>query len=150
MKNYILPIITACLFFTGIKIPVYNDAPFINHMTYYLFHVNIFHLAINIVSWFFLRKMRLKWWIMNSVVILTCIISGYFATTPTLGMSGGLFGVTGFAYGMVPEKSIPQTSTVLCVIFISILLPGIAGIVHLVGFISGYLIAYIYGRIRGY
>ena len=150
MKNYILPIIIVILFMTGIKLPVYPDCPLINRFTYYLFHVNLIHLLLNLIAWVILRKMRIKWWIMNGIVILTAVISGFFATTPTLGISGGLLGVTGFAYGTNPEKNIKPTLIILSIIFISIMMPGIAGTVHLTGFISGYLISYIYGRVRGF
>lgn len=150
MKNYILPIILIIVYITGIKIPVYPGAPLINHLVYFLFHTNLLHLIINIIAWFVILRMHIKSWILYSIVITTSIIGGYFAFTPTLGISGGLFGITGFAYGTVPKKSIKETIIVLALILLTILLPGIAGFVHLAGFASGYIIAYSYGRVRGY
>lgn len=147
--KHIIPILCVVGYFWSF--PVYEDCPMINRILYMFSHANIFHLAINIFSYYMIVKYLkfLKWWLIP-LFLVTGIVGSFGAISETVGMSGALFGLLGFhtAYYKIKGCDIrKQLLWTAIYILVSFLLPHISGGVHLIGFLTGIIIGITYGGI---
>lgn len=148
--KYLFPLMLTVLFLFGFEYPVSKECTIKAHLLYGFCHANILHLAINIYAYIKLYNTVtvVKRPYIPVMVILGSFISGYFATTPTVGCSGGLFFLLGIQTGYVLACGYNAWKTVAYVIFgigITVFMPHIGTLIHLIGFIAGMTIGSIYG-----
>jgi len=150
----LFPLTLIVLFFIiGKSYPVYLFCPLSNNVLYMFCHGNILHLFINIYSFTVLYKALqiLGKWEKLGLLLFTGFVAGFFATMPTVGCSGGIFGMFGFytawmvMHGRNMWKQIGFTAVSIGLTFI---LPHLSGSVHLAGYLCGILIAIIYVRLQ--
>lgn len=145
--RHIIPIACIILFFIG-SFSITVGCPIENRVLYIFSHGNILHLAINLYSFYVLNKsLRTKWII--PLVLFFGIVTSFAAFTPTVGLSGALFGLLGMCAVKYRYK-LKQIGMILFTIAISAFMPHLSWSCHLLGFIVGYLTQFIYGRIYGH
>lgn len=140
-------------FIIGKSYPVSAGCPIENNVLYMFCHANLLHLLINCYSFVILYKALaiLGKWEKLYLLLFTGFIAGFFATTPTVGCSGGLFGMLGFytEWMMMHGRNVwRQIGITALSIGLTFILPHLSGSIHLAGYLTGILIAIIYVRLQ--
>lgn len=107
------------------------------HILYMFEHVNVWHFVCNmIVLWGIKGRMD------TFSAIVIAVVASYIPTwydKPTLGLSGFLFAVFGIMWGRVGcfkdcmKRGLP-------VIVLTLVLPGVNGLIHFYCYVLGYLL----------
>lgn len=107
------------------------------HISYSLFHANVFHLLVNLVClWSIRGKVR------TLPAFMVAVLASYlpqFCDEPTVGLSGWLFAVFGIMWGEY-KHFLQMLKVCLPYVVLTILLPGINGWLHLWCLLLGYLV----------
>lgn len=115
-------------------------------LSYHLFHVNVFHLAANLLSvWIIFAKGRQYSWrsLLTAYVIAT--FSWYCTTTPVAGISNMIFALLGLRTPSLSDKWW-RTSSVLTFLAVTAgmaFVPKISTGTHLMSFVMGVVWAII-------
>lgn len=103
-------------------------------------HANIFHLIINLmVLWGIRNKLR------PLLAIPIAIISSFlpmYINEPTMGLSGYLFAEFGIMWGKTGEWK-NAAKKALPIIFITMFIPNVNGLLHFYAFFIGFTFIYI-------
>lgn len=109
-------------------------------LTHHFFHVNVFHIAVNLFSiWTLFAKGRyynLKQ-LLAAYVIAT--ISWYFSTGSTVGISNMIFALIGLRTPSLKDRWWRQSS-VLTFFIVTVgmaFLPNVSAVTHIVSFVLG-------------
>ncbi|MFC4676169.1 rhomboid family intramembrane serine protease [Dysgonomonas termitidis] len=148
--KYIFIIICIIVYFLPVDILLagYSDnSPVYTFFIYMVFHKSFIHLSLNMMSFYFIYgsiniKDRLFLLLYPGSVLIAFLSS---MPEPTIGASGLIYILCGIRSGAIitiPYKFIPFFTLVISSITIGFLLPGINGLIHLLGFSLGFL-AYI-------
>lgn len=120
-------------------------SPFLAHILYGFGHANIFHLTCNLL---------VLWAIRNNIRVLPAFIISVLASYipqmvdgNTVGLSGFLFASFGLMWGKTGMVAL-SAKTVLPFIVLTIILPQTNGTLHLYCFVLGFLLEYLYTRIK--
>jgi len=135
MTKHIIPLLCVVMFFVG-SWPVSFGCPIQNNVLYVVSHGHIIHLALNILGYYSIGN-SLKWKNYLLPFIVIGILSGFAATSPTVGMSGALFGLAGMS---AIRNRISLKWLTLTVVFIAIpvFFSNISWTVHLAGYCIGF------------
>lgn len=117
-----------------------SDSPFHYRLWYLFFHANFIHLACNCYALYFCLNFRLlKPVILIPVLYSIAVLSTFPIQTviPTVGVSAAVFGMVGM--NMYGCTRIIYWFYIAASLLVGFLLPSINGIIHLAGFLLGYL-----------
>lgn len=152
--KYSYPILLVVLYFLGFKHEVHPGCSIADNMLYAFSHANILHLGLNIFAYMNIYESVtiIKKPFIPIMVIIGGFIAGFFATTPTVGCSGGLFFVTGIQIGYYLASGASawwKTNWIIIgTIAITAFFPHIGAGIHIAGYLSGMVIGSIYGGIN--
>lgn len=125
-----------CIVLCTWHIGFYHGCSWENHLLYSFFHVNGFHLAINLlVLW------QIKGRISPVKAFAVAVAASYlpmFVTEPTMGLSGFLFAVFGVMWGRTGRWKDAIRKAGPFILF-TMLLNNVNGCLHLYCFVIGYL-----------
>lgn len=119
-----------------------GDSPF----TYQFSHANIFHLAGNCLTLYYVYYNR----VFSSLkTLLICYaISVVAFQTNSVGFSGVIFAMIGIIYGSC--MTLKNTVTISISLLMGFVLPHISGLLHLNCFFMGFAASYIAIKVRRY
>ena len=141
-RNFLIKLILSlvCLFLCTQHVGFYHGCPIENHFAYSFFHVNLFHLLINLmVLWSIKNKIDVT---LSFVAAVAASFLPMFVTEPTMGLSGFLFSALGIMWGKTgmwkeaAKKAMPF-------ILLTMLLNDVNGTLHLYCFWLGYSIGFL-------
>lgn len=118
----------------------FPGSSFVSHLTYSFCHANIFHLAANLVVLWSLRN-RICLCASLFAAVLASFLPTY-VSQPTVGLSGVIFAAIGIMWGKT-GRFWDSCCVVMPFIVLTMLMPGVNGILHL----WTYMIGFIIGRI---
>lgn len=130
-----------------------SGSPWWTCLTYPFFHATIWHLAGNMYAAFLLLSdrqvpSRILLPVLYVIAVLGAFIVKPFTGLPTVGLSGALFAMGGINfYGNTTWR---MAASCVFALALGYVLPGIAGHIHLVCFILGFLFMVFYQPIRNY
>jgi membrane associated rhomboid family serine protease len=111
-----------------------QDSNVISHLLYSFVHVNLWHLACNLmVLWMIRNKMAVP------PAFAIAVIASYlpmYVGSPTAGMSGMLFAMFGVMWGKTNKRKAALRAG-LPTIIITMLIPGVNGLLHLYCYLLG-------------
>lgn len=111
-----------------------HDSSVTTHLLYSFAHVNIWHLACNLmVLWMIKNKMAV------APAFIIAVIASYlpmYGSSPTVGMSGMLFAMFGIMWGKINKRK-EALRAGLPTIIITMLIPGVNGLLHLYCYLLG-------------
>ncbi len=129
-----------CLICFPFHIGFYEGCHWWNPLLYSFCHVNIFHLAINlIVLWNIKNKLRP---VQSLVIAIVASFLPMYVTAPTMGLSAFLFSAMGLMWGKTGrwkdaiKKAMPF---IVC----TMIMPNANGLLHLYSFLIGFVVQYI-------
>ncbi len=135
----------ACVACSFEHIGFYYDCPFINHIAYSVFHVNVFHLLINLmVLWNIRNRIDV---LFSFLIAVAASFLPMFVEDPTMGLSGFLFSAFGIMWGHTGRLNEAAKKVMPFIIF-TMLLPNINGLLHLYCFWIGFCVGFLSARIR--
>lgn len=115
-------------------------------MTHHFFHVNLFHLAANLLSvWLIFRKGR-RYGVAPFIAAYICATAAWYATDmPVAGVSNMIFALFGLRTPSLRDSWWRQRNVIvfICVTAGMALVPNISGFTHLASFILGSLCAVV-------
>lgn len=109
------------------------------HFTYFAFHANIFHLALNLLVLWSVKRNKIE----SVKAYLICVAASWmpmYVDGQTLGLSGFLFAMFGLMWGKV-NKPMLAIKTAAPIIIVTMLLPNVNGLLHLYSYVMGYLLS---------
>lgn len=125
--------------------------------TYHFFHANIFHLAANCVSIWYLfkvKKGRSDRRMLVELLLAFCIASlTYFISMrPVVGISNILFAVIGLRTPPLghPWWRSPGTLIFFSITLLMLFLPQLAALTHIASWVLGAVLAALLRKIRGH
>ena len=118
----------------------FHGSSFVSHLTYSFCHANIFHLAANLVVLWSLRNR-----ICLCASLFAAVLASFLPTyvpQPTVGLSGVIFAAIGIMWGKT-GRFWDSCCVVMPFIVLTMLIPGVNGILHLWAYIIGLIIGRI-------
>lgn len=129
-----------CLVCLPLHIGFDEGCPWWNHVLYSFSHVNIFHLAINlIVLWSIRNKIRP---IQSLTIAIIASFLPMYVSDPTMGISGLLFASFGQMWGST-GRLLDAAKKAMPFILCTMIVPNVNGLLHLYSFCIGYFFGYI-------
>ena len=113
-------------------------------LTHHFFHVNIFHLAANMLSvWLIFAKGRQYSWKVLLIAYICATLSWYSASGSVAGMSNMIFALLGLRTPSLKNRWWRQTSvlTFLIITVSMAFIPNISTVTHITSFILGVVCA---------
>lgn len=117
-------------------------------VSYHLFHANIFHLAANLLSvWFIFRVMPYRNEAANAKDLafgfIIATLAYFVATRPVVGISNIIYAVIGLRTPSLSHRWWRQQTTIafLVLTVAMLLVPRLSALTHIVSFIAGTLVA---------
>jgi membrane associated rhomboid family serine protease len=134
-----------CLVLCTWHVGFYPGCPWQNHILYSFFHVNGFHLAVNLlVLWQIRNDMKP---VTSLTVATVASLLPMYVSQPTMGLSGFLFASFGLMWGRTGrwkealKKAMPF---IICTMAV----PNVNGLLHFWCFVLGYIVAYCINNIK--
>ena len=134
-----------CLVLCTCHVGFYPGCPWQNHILYSFFHVNGFHLAVNLlVLWQIKNDMKP---VTSLAVASVASLLPMYVSQPTMGLSGFLFSSFGLIWGRTGrwkealKKAMPF---IICTMAV----PNINGLLHFYCFVLGYIVSYFVNNIK--
>ena len=141
-RNFLIKLILSlvCLFLCTQHVGFYQGCPIENHFIYSFFHVNLFHLLINLmVLWSIKNKIDVT---LSFVAAVAASFLPMFVTEPTMGMSGFLFSALGIMWGKTGRWKEAAKKAMPFILF-TMLLNDVNGLLHFWCFWLGYSIGFL-------
>lgn len=134
-----------CLVLCTWHVGFYPGCPWQNHILYSFFHVNGFHLAVNLlVLWQIKNDMKP---VTSLAVASVASLLPMYVSQPTMGLSGFLFASFGLMWGRTGQWKEALKKAMPFILF-TMLLSNVNGLLHLYCFILGYIVAYCIKNIK--
>lgn len=128
-----------CLLCVRCHIGFFAGCPFVCHLVYHFSHANAFHFIVN---------MMVLWNIRNNIRPLPSLLLAtaasflpMYVSSPTMGMSAFLFSSFGIMWGLTGRWR-DGSKKVLPFVLLTMIMPGINGLLHLYSFALGYAYGY--------
>lgn len=141
-RNFLIKLILSlvCLFLCTQHVGFYQGCPIENNFVYSFFHVNLFHLLINLmVLWSIKNKIDVT---LSFVAAVAASFLPMFVTEPTMGLSGFLFSALGIMWGKTGRWKEAAKKAMPFILF-TMLLNDVNGTLHLYCFWLGYSIGFL-------
>lgn len=133
----------------------YEYGPMIGRFTYQFFHENLFHIAINMVSLYFITEYmrKISLWKINNIVLIgyICSVLATFGSEmgkSTIGASGMVFAILGMSICYIRNNiNISTTCIILISINIIYIISGsqsVNALCHILSFTYGMMAALSY------
>lgn len=141
-RNFLIKLILSlvCLVLCTKHVGFYQGCPIENHFAYSFFHVNLFHLLINLmVLWSIKNRIDVT---LSFVAAVSASFLPMFVTEPTMGLSGFLFSALGIMWGKTGRWKEAAKKAMPFILF-TMLLNDVNGTLHLYCFWLGYSIGFL-------
>ena len=110
------------------------------HIIYSFFHVNVFHLAVNLLVLWQIKNRLTP--VKAFMVAVAASMLPMYVREPTMGLSGFLFAQFGILWGRTGRWKEAAKKAMPFILF-TMLLNNVNGLLHLYAFSIGYIIEYL-------
>ena len=110
------------------------------HIIYSFFHVNVFHLAVNLLVLWQIKNRLTP--VKAFMVAVAASMLPMYVSEPTMGLSGFLFAQFGILWGRTGRWKEAAKKAMPFILF-TMLLSNVNGLLHLYAFSIGYIIEYL-------
>ena len=136
-----LVVTIACIALFPAHSGFYSGCSLDERLAYSFCHANLFHLAINLVVLWGIKR-KLTFVLPFAISVLASFIP-MLSGGVTMGLSGFLFAYFGMEWGKVRGRYALKVYRPLLLILITILIPNVNGMLHLYTFVIGYVFSYV-------
>ena len=141
-RNFLIKLILSlvCLVPWTQQVWFYHGCPIEHHFVYSFFHLNLFHLLINLmVLWSIKNRIDVT---LSFVAAVASSFLPMFVTEPTMGLSGFLFSAFGIMWGKTGRWKEAAKKAMPFILF-TMLLNDVNGLLHFWCFWLGYSIGFL-------
>ena len=119
----------------------YTDASLLPHLSFALFHANVFHLAANILTLHLLQPTGRD----LATGYLISLAASFAAVTaaPTVGFSGALYAIIGMRTTLFRGRFTAPKAWFAAFLLAGLVLPRVNGLLHLLCFAAGAVVQFI-------
>lgn len=143
LKIPLIGVLIAIYLVCGAPMFLHSDNAYIS-LIHHFFHANVFHLAVNCFSLWFLFRKNMSYGIVTLILAFLISTASWFCTTSdAIGISNFIFAIVGLRTPPLKDSWWRHSSviTFLIVTALMSLLPQVSAVTHIVSFVLGCLVA---------